>query len=138
MPGPGGGHDLWRRSFHQSETGLRVLDYKRGTSPYQYSRLVKEAGETSFQLPLYLASLSLLRPDAVLVGAYLLVRAGKFSNELAWDAGQTALLKQKIREMAALMRAGHFELEPSDCQGCPLEGLCRYQAPLTQPGEEVS
>ncbi len=112
---------------------LRIIDYKTGTNESVYARAVREANQTAFQLPIYLAALAKVQAQAEIEAAFLMVRRAKLSKRLAWDEAKTARLKERINELVQDMRGGRFDLDPrhpQDCdRACGLRLLCRYQSP---------
>ncbi len=117
-----------------------VIDYKTGgRDKYAYSRQVKEAAERFFQLPVYLAALEREDPARTLKAAFLVLREAALSKELCWDAELAERFEARVRQIAAGIRAGRFDLEPVDPKDCvDLCGRlsqCRYRLPLAQTGE---
>jgi len=120
----------------QGPEGLRVLDYKKGARLDTYSRLIREAGQTAFQLPVYLTALAQEHPGEPLEAAYLLARLGRLSTGITWDQTRSRELKERLQAILEDIRRGVFDLQPrNDCGFCRLAPLCRYQAPLTSAEE---
>lgn len=134
-----------------------VLDYKAGRLLRYEELLRSHLLETSFQLPLYAAALTVdesLRdggPPLTEVSArYYSLRQGRVSKPLQ-DAEMISLdpaVRRRVpeRNVAEVayrlwrrLRAGDFRVAPRTCEGCGLESSCRIpaaSAAFTEPGDE--
>jgi hypothetical protein len=134
-----------------------VLDYKAGRLVRYEELLRSHLLETSFQLPLYAAALTVdesLRdggpPLTEVAGRYYSLRQGRVSKPLQ-DAEMISLdpaVRRRVpeRNVAEVayrlwrrLRAGDFRVAPRTCEGCGLESSCRIpaaSAAFTEPGDE--
>ncbi|HRI54226.1 MAG TPA: PD-(D/E)XK nuclease family protein [Pseudomonadota bacterium] len=134
-----------------------VLDYKAGRLLRYEELLRSHLLETSFQLPLYAAALTVdesLRdggpPITEVSARYYSLRQGRVSKPLQ-DAEMISLdpaVRRRVpdRNVAEVayrlwrrLRAGDFRVAPRTCEGCGLESSCRIpaaSAAFTEPGDE--
>ncbi|MFO0574533.1 MAG: PD-(D/E)XK nuclease family protein [Polyangia bacterium] len=141
-----------------------VLDYKAGRLA-RYEELLGPTKllQTSFQLPLYAAALTVdptLRARAeeagvaaapVRVGArYYSLRQGRVTRPMA-DAPELISLDPAVRRQAPehnvaevayrlwrRLRAGDFRVAPRTCEGCGLEAVCRISRAAPPPEAEAA
>lgn len=134
-----------------------VLDYKAGRLPRYEQILAHELLDTSFQLPLYAAALTVDKslfpsgePPAQVTARYYSLRQGRTTRKLLDNADMISLdpqvrqrvqggnvaevVYQKWREL----RAGDFRVAPRTCDGCGLEATCRIASSAPQLQPEVS
>lgn len=116
----------------------RLVDYKFSSGDSRYNKMIGQAGETAFQLPVYLTALMdrpEYNPKIELSGFYLIIKKGKTSKILNWDQDRALELVAGIRQIIDLIGRGRFRIEPDKPQECAnycgLLGLCRYRAPLS-------
>ena len=116
----------------------RLVDYKFSSNEYRYNKMIGQAGETAFQLPVYLSALMELPeydPKIQLSGFYLIIKKGKTSKTLTWDQDRAGELVAGIRRIIDQIGRGRFRVEPDkpgECANyCGLLGLCRYRSPLS-------
>ena len=116
----------------------RLVDYKFSSGDSRYNKMIDQAGETAFQLPVYLTALMDLpeyNPKIELSGFYLIIKKGKTTKILNWDQDRVVELVAGIRQIIDLIGRGRFRIEPDKPQECAnycgLLGLCRYRAPLS-------
>lgn len=134
-----------------------VLDYKAGRLVRYEELLRSHLLETSFQLPLYAAALTVdesLRdggpPLTEVAARYYSLRQGRVSRPLQ-DAEMISLdpaVRRRVpeRNVAEVayrlwrrLRAGDFRVAPRTCEGCGLESSCRIpaaSAAFTEPDDQ--
>jgi ATP-dependent helicase/DNAse subunit B len=115
---------------------LRVLDYKNARKESKWRALLdpETFGETSFQIPVYLAAAARELPGRERIGATIgLLRDGERLAPFEAEARQLLAGPLGERFAAAVVeavervRAGRFPIVSRDCDRCDYGAVCRFQ-----------